>query len=169
MRHVPVKVRRDLPPLHGKPLYRRDEFGLTYGADAPTSESAADGLAETLERQFGLTPSNVFVIADTLTLTFSERDGRFVSLDAYTNEGRWAKQFGTRPSGPRGALFLSECVDDRLTLEAVPSYRFDDHASVLTIALGGHASQHFEIGDDLFVGLADGELVELVLTNLVIE
>jgi hypothetical protein len=162
-------VRSDLRPLHGKPLYRRDEFGLTYEGDAIPPKIAAEDLANALERQFGLTPRNVFVIADTLTLTFSEQGGRFVSLDAYTNEERWTKQPQTRPSGPRGALLLSERIDDRLSLETVPRYRFDDRESILSIGLGGRVLRHFEVGDDLFIGVADGELVEVVLTNLQIE
>jgi hypothetical protein len=162
-------VRGDLPPLRGTPLYRRSDFALSYDADALPSDTTTLDLAAALDRQFGLAPPDVFVIAETLTLTFSGRDGRLVSLDAYANEERWNRQSETRPSGPRGALLLTESIEDRFSLAITPEYRFDDRASMLFIGLGGRASQHFEVGDDLFIGLVDGELAEVVLMNLRIE
>jgi hypothetical protein len=169
VRRVRAKVSGDLPSLQGKPLYRRSDSGLLYDADALTSATTTLALAAELDCQFGLEPPYVFVIADTLTLTFSGRDGRLVSLDAYTNEEQWTRQSVARPSGPKGALLLAESIEDRFSLAIAPEYRFDDRASMLFIGLGGRASQYFEVGDDLFIGLVDGELAEVVLINLRIE
>jgi hypothetical protein len=149
-------------------VYRRSDFGLTYEEDEPPLNIMSSDLAARLDQQFAITPHNVFVIADTLTLTFDER-GRFVSLDAYTNDARWFKQSETKRSGARGALVLLDRPEDRLSLDVVPVYRFDALALILSIGLGGPASEYFEVGDDLFVGLDDRRIAEIVLTNLLVE
>jgi hypothetical protein len=109
-------------------------------------------------------------MAETLTLSFGARDGRLLSLDAYTNSALWdswteAKQL----RGESGALVLLEPIDDRVTLDVVPSYRFREGDSTLLIGLGAVASEHFQIGQDLFVGITNGELAEVILKNLHIE
>lgn len=163
-----AEVRTDLFPVHGRPVYRRSDFGLMYEEDEPPPNMVSNDLGTKLDQQFAITSRNVFVIADTLTLTFNAR-GRFVSLDAYTNDARWLKQSETKQPRGRGALVLSDPIEDRLSLDVVPAYRFDALASILSIGLGGATSEYFEVGDDLLVGLDDGRLAEIVLINLRIE
>jgi len=108
--------------------------------------------------------------AETLTLVFSGRDGRFVSLDAYTNHERWEHTSKTKPSnGDTSALVLAQSVDERIGLDIVPTYRFNENESTLYVGPGAHASQYFDVGQDIVIGLANGHLVEVVLTNLRIE
>lgn len=151
-------------------VYRRSEFGLAYDASAITPGFDRKNLSLTIDQQFGIAAGHVFVIADTLTLVFSARDGRFLSLDAYTNDALWARANKTKPSnGDAGALVLAQTVDDRISLDIVPAYTFNERESTLYIGLGSQASRYFDVGQGLFVGLADSNLVEVVLTNLRVE
>lgn len=167
---VRVDVRSELPCVHGKSLYRRSEFGLVYETYEATSEVEDKKLSDKIDQQLGITSRNVFVMADTLTLVFSERDGLFLSLDAYTNDDRWERSGGSKcPTGATGALVLAEPVDDRVSLDVVPSYCFDGVDSTLSIGFGVQPSRYFEIGEGLFVGIANGELAEVVLKHLQFE
>jgi hypothetical protein len=169
---VSVALRSDLPRAQGKPLYRRDELGLVYEATQVRERGKNENLSDTLDQRFGVGGrSMVFVIADTLTLTFDERDRRFVSLDAYTNSAKWKQTSEPAPVDEHaGALVLTDPRQaDRITLDIIPQYRFNPSEATLSIALGPKASAYFAIGDDLFAGILHGELSELVLTNVTIE
>jgi hypothetical protein len=165
-----VNVRYGLPGVHGKPVYRRGDFGLAYEAHERLSDVDETSLSKQLDQQFGMRSRNVFVMADTLTLAFSESDGCFVSLDAYTNDAQWKDASGMKPPiVGGGALVLDERIDDRVGLDVLPSYRFDRRDSTLSISFGVRSLQYFEVGDDLFVGVANGNLAEVILTNLRME
>lgn len=164
---IKVDVRLDLPPAHGKPVYRRTEFGLVYDAEEKPLGDERTALSEKLDERFGIDLSpHVFVSADTLTLVFRRRDGRFLSLDAYTNDALWARQPGPPASSAAGALVLAERIEERVSLDVVPTYSLDVATSTLRICLGGRGSRYFKVGDDLFVGLSAGQLAEVVLTNI---
>ena len=167
---IRVDIRSDLPSVHGTSRYRRSENGLIYEANATPLAGDDQSLSEKLDQQLGATLPDILVMADTLTLEFSGRDGRFLSLDAYTNDARWQKLSETaHPDGTSGALVLIEPVEDRIALDAVPSYRFREADSTLLISLRDGVSEYFEIGKDLYAGIANGQLAELILKNVLIE
>lgn len=167
---VKVEIRDDFPRTCGRAVYRRSEFGLAYDRSAASSGFYRKNLSQTIDQQFGIASGNLFVTADTLTLVFSERDGSFVSLDAYTNHARWKHAIKTKPSNAKtGTLVLAQSVDDRIRLEIVPTYSFNENDSTLYIGLGAQPSRYFDVGQDMVVGLANGNLVEVVLTNLRVE
>ncbi len=167
---IKVDIRSDFPRTSGRAVYRQCEFGLAYDRSAASSDFYRKNLSQTIDQQFGIASGNVFVRADTLTLVFSERDGRFVSLDAYTNRERWENAIKTKPSNAEtGTLVLAESVDDRISLDIVPAYCFNENESTLYIGLGAQASRYFDVGQDIVVGLANSTLVEVVLTNLRVE
>jgi hypothetical protein len=167
---VRVDIRSDCSRVHGKAVYRRSEFGLLYDASTVTPEFGRKNLSLTIDRQFGIGSGNLFVTADTLTMMFSATDGQFVSLDAYTNYERWTRASKTTPSNiDAGALVLAQSDNDRISLDVVPAYSFNEHESTLFVGLGAKASRYFNVGQDIVVGLATGTLVEIVLTNLQFE
>jgi len=167
---IKVNIRSDFLRTCGRAVYRHSEFGLAYDWSEASSDFNRKNLSQTIDQQFGIASGNVFVTADTLTLVFSERDGRFVSLDAYTNRERWETAIKTKPSNAEtGTLVLAQSVDDRISLDIVPAYSFNENESTLYISLGVQASRYFDVGQDIVVGLANSTLVEVVLTNLRVE
>lgn len=172
MTPVRVDIRKDLPLVHGRPIYRRNDLGLIYDVAETASPIEDDNLSAMIDQQFGIRePGNLFVQADTLTLVFRAQGGVFVSLDAYTNCDRWQRSTEALPpvGAGSGALTLTERVEsDRISFAILPQYRFNSEASTLSIVLGGRATHYFEVGDDIFVGVASGILTEVVLTNLII-
>jgi hypothetical protein len=164
---IKVDIRSDFPRTCGRAVYRQSEFGLAYDGSAASSDFHRKNLSQSIDQQFGIASGNLFVTVDTLTLVFSERDARFVSLDAYTNCERWAKAVKTKPSNAEtGTLVLAESIDDRISVDIVPAYSFSENESTLYIGLGAQASRYFDVGQDIIVGLANRILVEVVLTNL---
>jgi len=69
---VHVDVRKDLPWVQGKSLYRRKEFGLVYETGEGTSDIEGNNLSDTIDQQLGIASRNIVVIADTLTLLFRQ-------------------------------------------------------------------------------------------------
>jgi hypothetical protein len=130
-------------------------------------------LRDILDHQFFLDKKiDHILVTDTLTLTFKEGNGYFLSLDAYTSMNNWISNGNIRlPSKiEMGVLILSlennsEALHDRYPY--YPSYEFDSTSNILHINFFPSEDQTFiQIDENIICSLDESLVSDFYLLNL---
>lgn len=156
-------------------VYRGIEMTLECESRAPSPRNRERGeIADSINHQFNLDkPIELLLIADTLTLTFSGVDHHLAALDAYTNRQLWkVSQLKEVPSlKGRGLLLLDpiHIKGDRVSLQATPRYEIAENQEWIRVVLDEVKSPfHYEVANNLVVGLKDESLIDIFLLNVVL-
>lgn len=155
----------------GVATYTRRDLALVYARAEDRVPAVSLKRGRAVDAQFGIYDHPVFLIAETLTLKFDE-DRALVALDAYTNADLWTpaeEESRMKPAG-HGRLQIKLSSDsDRISLATSPRFGFARLARRLHIFLDSSSAAeiYFEVGTNLTVGLARGELQEIVISDLI--
>lgn len=154
-------------------LYRADELALLYEAgEIPSTLSTSPLLAEVVDKQFGLDkPSELLLIADTLTLTFRGADKHLSLLDAHTNRQLWKTcQLHCVPKASGQGVLLAKpdsFDEDRYVLDFTPKYEIaSDHKWLRLVLSDDDSEAHYEVASGLIAGMKEGMITEIFLLDL---
>mgnify|MGYP001771094166 CR=1 FL=1 len=168
-----LKFRPGKLPAKEKCIYRADELMLVYEVSEPLSDSSgAPVLAKMIDQQFGLNkPTELLLIADTLTLTFSGADKHLSSIDAYTNKQRWSTSSlrNVPESNDQGALLAEpdSFEGDRCSLGLTPMYEVASNREWVRVILNNEISDsYYEVASGLIVGLKSQAITEIFLLDV---
>ena len=151
-----------------------DATNMTLQCDflVPSAEPQPQTLAESINKQFYLERhSDLLLIADTLTLTFSGSEHHLSGLDAYSNKSTW--RVSKVPVLPniegRGLLVVDPALfeHDRFAIDLTPSYEQSRHQEWVRIVFReDETASHFEVAKNLMTGLKDGMLTDIYLLKV---
>jgi hypothetical protein len=160
--------------VRGRCVYRTDDMMLEYETSIhQPANLTLPVLSDVLDRKFNLdTPSDLLLIADTLTLTFSGSDYHLASLDAYTNKQLWdVSPFEKVPEIRGQGSLLAEPTSfggDRCSLGFRPKYEIASNQQWVRVVLsGGNPEHYYEIASNLIVGLRNKIITDMYLLNIV--
>lgn len=167
----PYTLTVEVGPLgvEGVATYTRRDLALWYAseADRVPSISSRRGRPPALGEVACAAP--VFLIAGTLTLRFDE-GGTLVALDAYSNAALWERsERASHEPVARGRLRIDwHAEGDRVGLSETVRYAVSPDLRRLHIRFdpASAPSSYVEVGSGLLVAVHDGELREIVVTNL---
>jgi len=160
-------------PEKAKCVYLADELSLVYEASL-RSENATDlsTLADAISSQFGVDKSTeLLLIADTLTLTFSGDDKHLSLLDAYTNRDFWVtSQVRSIPKvEDQGRLLVETALleGDRYSLNLIPRYEIASNQEWVRIVLNGEKkAAYYEVAEGLVIGLREQIITDIFLRGV---
>ncbi len=138
------------------------------------SENAAEPLtlAEVISHRFGLDKSTeLLLIADTLTLTFSGDDKHLSLLDAYTNRDHWVtSQVNNIPKIKGQGRLVAEATlfeEGRYSLNLTPRYEIASNQEWVRIVLTDEEkATYYEVAEDLVVGLEERMIADIFLLGV---
>ena len=116
----------------------------------------------------------LFVIADTVTLTFDSSTLRLTEIDAFTFSERWVQSLHREP--PRAKATGSLCLsnppsdDDRMTMHVKPRVeRASDDAWLRIVFVDEEDAEYYDVAPDLRVGLRSGVLCDAYFLSVRLE
>lgn len=148
-------------------VYNSDEMIMECKFHVSSGEAQDHDLAETINQQFHLNePSDLLLIAGTLTLTFSGSDHHLSGLDAYTNKKLWkVSKIREVPVVEGRGLLVADPTSfeaDRLDLSLTP--RFEQAGSqewVRIVFREDETASHFKVANNLIAGLKEGAITDI--------
>lgn len=129
-------------------------------------------LADAISHQMGIDkPTELLLIADTLTLTFSDDDKHLSLLDAYTNRSFWAtSQVSSVPKVKDQGRLLAETAlfeRDRYSLNLTPRYEIASNQEWVRIMLNDEKkATYYEVAEDLVIGLREQMITDIFLLGV---
>ena len=153
-------------------VYNAADMTLQCEFLVPSAEPPSPTLAESINKQFYLErPSDLLLIADTLTLTFSGSDHHLSSFDAYSNKNTWkVSKIDELPGIEGKGLVVVDAASfehDRVALDLTPSYEQSrDHGWVRIVLREDETASHFEVAKNLVAGLKDGMFTNIYLLKV---
>lgn len=150
--------------------YRKSDLGLQYEKEGTPQDYSTRARVDST---FGIEPVQWLGIADTLVMVFSGSDAELVSFDAYTNSGLW--EHTTELAMPEvigtGVVRLvgPPSDTDRIDMGVVPQFWYCERQSRLRIGFGRQVAQYYRVSECLIVGVDEGTLASLELSNLRVE
>jgi len=129
-------------------------------------------LADAINHQFGIDkPTELLLIADTLTLTFGDDDKHLSLLDAYTNSSFWVtSQVSSIPEvKDRGRLLADTALFevDRYSLNFTPRYEIASNQEWVRIVLNDEKNAaYYEVAEGLVIGLKEQMITDIFLLGV---
>jgi hypothetical protein len=163
----------DKLPRKAKCAYIEGELSLVYEAsNLSKNEDRLSNLANAISHQFGIAkPTELLLIADTLTLTFSDDDKHLSLLDAYTNKNCWVtSQVSSIPKVMDHGRLLADtrlCEGDRYSLNLTPRYEIASNQDWVRIVLNDEEeTTYYEVAEDLVIGLREQMITDIFLLGV---
>lgn len=153
-------------------VYNAADMSIQCEILVPSAEQPRQTLAESLDKQFYLERrSDLLLIADTLTLTFSGSDHQLSGLDAYSNKNTWKVSKTRELPSIEGRGFLvvdpASFKHGRLALDLTPLYEQSRHQEWVRIVFReDETASHFEVAKNLMAGLKDGMVTDIYLLKV---
>lgn len=165
-------------PRKAKCEYIQSELLLVYEARSQTkNDDKLSNLSDAINHQLGIDKTTeLLLIADTLTLTFSDDDKHLSLLDAYTNRSYWAtSQVRTLPKVIDHGLLLADIElfeGDRYSLNFTPRYEIASTQDweiastqnwVRIVLIDVEETTYYEVAEDLVIGLKEQMITDIFL------
>jgi hypothetical protein len=160
-------------PGKARCAYLASELSLVYEASTRSKNAVKLSiLADAIDHQLGINkPTELLLIADTLTLTFSGDDKHLSLLDAYTNRSFWvtSQVSGIPEVEDQGRLLVETTLfeGDRYSLNLTPRYEIASNQEWIRIVLNdGKEVVYYEVAEDLVVGLREQMITDIFLRGV---
>jgi hypothetical protein len=159
--------------VQGKVVYRQNDLTLEYQTEiSPSVLLEKYSLLAHLDRQFNVNQAtDILLIADTLTLTFSAPAYHLSGFDAYTNSQLWLTSGESEvPQVSEQGLLLIDAASvegDRYSLNIEPKYEIAPTRQwVRVIFSESYMNSYYEIASNMIVGLREAIITDIYLLNV---